>query len=175
MFLVPPFNAVVTVDIMHRFLAFGPSYPGWLGISQDTNHLIWGRQIGVDGRCKRMNQLRPMMVPQPEHSTAIGTEVTFRRTFCLVRSATILYGVVFLDEILSLDDFEAIGDTSQVDAAAIATNLAADAACTKLIRHRCLRIESKLHPAALAASFKFPVSTVSVVAGLIWTARRVCI
>lgn len=84
-------------------------------------------------------------------------------------------GQYTLDEILSLHDFEAIGDTSQVDAAAIATNLAADAACTKLIRHRCLRIESKLHPAALAASFKFPVSTVSVVAGLIWTARRVCI
>jgi hypothetical protein len=42
-----------------------------------------------------MDQLRPVMVPQPKHSTAIGTEVTFRRTLCLVGSATVLYGGVF--------------------------------------------------------------------------------
>jgi len=94
---------------MHALLPLRPSYPGRLRVCQDTNHLVRHGQIGIDRRGKRVDQFRPMVIPQPEHGTAVGTEVAlgraqFLRGFSAVFDASVFSSV-----------FEFVGERAECD------------------------------------------------------------
>lgn len=61
-----------------------------------------------------------------------------------------------LDQIQSLQDLQAVVEAADVDAAAVAAHLAADAAGAELVWHRRVRLQCEFDAAALAAGVKFP-------------------
>lgn len=83
MLLMPTLQTVSPVRVMHGLLPLRPTHPVGLRILHNTDHLVWNRQVRINGRRKRMDQFRPMMIPQPEHGAAVGTEVPLRRTLRL--------------------------------------------------------------------------------------------
>jgi len=93
--LVPLFYTILSVLLMHALLPLRPSHPGRLRVCQDTNHLVRHGQIGIDCRGKRVDQFRPLVIPQPEHRTAVGTEVALGRAQFLRGFAAIFDGSVF--------------------------------------------------------------------------------
>ena len=61
-----------------------------------------------------------------------------------------------LDQILAFVNLQSVIQSTQVDRATVASYLAADAASTKLIRHRCVRLEAEFNAATLAATVELP-------------------
>ena len=61
-----------------------------------------------------------------------------------------------LDQIEAPEDLQAVVEAADVDAAAVAAHLAADAAGAELVRHRRLRLQREFYAAALAARVEFP-------------------
>ncbi len=64
--------------------------------------------------------------------------------------------VSVLDQIEALEDLQAVVEAADVDAAAVAAHLAADAAGAELVRNRRLRLQREFYTAALAACVEFP-------------------
>lgn len=95
MLLVPVLQTIIAVDVMHALLPLRPTHPVRLRLLHDTDHLVRNGQLRVDSRCERMNQLWPVMVPEPQHGAAIGAEIALRRTQLLARLAPVFDGVVF--------------------------------------------------------------------------------
>lgn len=91
MLLMPLFQTITRIFLVHLLLPLRPTRPRRLRPSHNANHLIRHRQLGVDRRRERMNQLRPLLVPQPQHGTTVGAEVPLRRTNLL------LFGTAGLD------------------------------------------------------------------------------
>ena len=61
-----------------------------------------------------------------------------------------------LDQIQPLEDLQAVVDAADVDAAAVAAHLAADAAGAELVWDRGVRLQREFDAAALAACVEFP-------------------
>lgn len=80
---------------MDGFLALWPAHIVRLGAIHDTNHLIRHRQLGIDSWCKRMNQFRPVVIPQPQHRATVGAEASLGRALLLVRRAAVFDCFVF--------------------------------------------------------------------------------
>lgn len=95
MLLMPSLNARLPIMLMNALLPLRPANPRRLAVRLDANHLLGHRQVRIDSRRKGMDQLRPGLIPQPEHSCAITTEVAFRGTFFLSRLASVFDGYVF--------------------------------------------------------------------------------
>lgn len=83
------------ITIKYLLLPLWPSHPSRLRALHDADHLIRDRQFRVNGRSKRMNELWPMVIPQPKHGAAIGTEIPLRRTDFLIRCASRHDGGIF--------------------------------------------------------------------------------
>jgi hypothetical protein len=92
---MPPLDTVITVRLMHALLPLGPPHVRRLGVRQDTDHLVRHGQFGVDSRRERMNQLRPMMIPQPQHRATVRAEIPLRGASLLIRLAAIFDSGVF--------------------------------------------------------------------------------
>ena len=85
---MPVFQAVLWINIVYLLLPLRPSHPSRLRVLHKADHLIRDRQFGINGRSKRMNELWPMVIPQPKHGAAIGTEIPLRRTDLLIWCAS---------------------------------------------------------------------------------------
>lgn len=76
-----------------------------------------------------------------------------------------------LDEFLPLLNLERVSQSTQVDAAVVASDFATDAACAELVGDRGVGLEFELYAAALAASFQIPavpLAHVPRVSGGLW-------
>lgn len=173
MLLVPVLQTITAVGVMHALLPLRPTHPIGLRPSHDTNHLIRNRQLRIDSRRKGVNQLRPMMIPEPKHGTAIRAEIPLGRTLLLSRFSLVHDRGVFpalpsasnvpvpirlprcvdiLNQLPPLNHLQALGYPPQIDAPAVPADFPADAACAQLVGDRGLGVEGKLDFAALAAS-----------------------
>lgn len=83
--LMPLFQAVPSKRLVRTLHPFRPPHPLRLRITHNTNHLLGDRQIRINRRRKRMNQLGVVMIPQPQHCTAVRAEVSLRRAALFVR------------------------------------------------------------------------------------------
>lgn len=83
------------IKLSRRLLPLRPTHPRRLRTTHDTNHLLGNRQVGINRRRKRMDQLGPVMIPQPKHSTTIRAEVAFRRASFFAWGSTIFNRSVF--------------------------------------------------------------------------------
>lgn len=92
MLFVPLFKTIWPIDIMHYLLPLRPAHPFGFGTLHDADHLIWSRKLGVDGGRKRVNQFGPVVIPQPQHSAAVGAEVSLRGTFRFLGCSSIFDG-----------------------------------------------------------------------------------
>lgn len=94
--LMPSLEAdTPVVNIIHKLLSFRPLSPSRLRSIHDANHFLWHGQLGVNGRCERVNQFRPMVVPQPKHSATIGAEVPLGGAPLFIGSATVFDRIIF--------------------------------------------------------------------------------
>lgn len=75
MLLVPSLKTILTILLVHTLLSLRPPRPRRLRSIHDTHHLVGHRQLRIDCRGKRMNQFRPVVVPEPQHGTAVRAEV----------------------------------------------------------------------------------------------------
>lgn len=95
MLLMPTLQAIPSVRTMHSLLPFRPAHRARLRIRHDTHHLIGSRQLGINSRRKRMNQLGPVMIPKPQHGTTVGAEIPLRRAALLVGRSLVFDRIVF--------------------------------------------------------------------------------
>lgn len=95
MLLVPFLQAILVVECMRTLLTLGPPHPRRLRTLHNTDHLSRLRQLSINSWSKWMNQFRPVMIPHPEHSTAIRAEVALWRAAFLVFSSAIFDSTVF--------------------------------------------------------------------------------
>ena len=93
--LVPSLQTILAVEFMRTLLPLRPPHPRRLGITHNADHLLRNGQIGINRRCKWMDQFRPVMIPQPQHGTANGAEVAFGWTAFFVTGAAIFDSGVF--------------------------------------------------------------------------------
>jgi hypothetical protein len=80
---------------MHTLLPLRPSHPLRLTIPLDAHHLLRHRQLRVDRARKGMDQLRPVVVPQPEHRAAVAAEGALGGAFLCLGGAAVFDGCVF--------------------------------------------------------------------------------
>jgi hypothetical protein len=93
---MPPFNTNLAIKtLMHTLLALWPAHPLRLTVPPHTHHLLRHRQLRINRARERMDQLWPMVVPQPEHRAAITAEGALGRAFLCLRRATVFDGCVF--------------------------------------------------------------------------------
>jgi len=92
---MPPLNTILPIHLMHTLLPLRPTHPIRLRPTHNTNHLIRHRQFSINSRSKRMNQFRPVVIPQPQHSTAVRAEVPLRGAAFFLRRAAIFDSGVF--------------------------------------------------------------------------------
>lgn len=89
MFLMPPLQTLRPINIMHNLLPLRPTNPSRLGPRHNASHFIRSGQLGINGRRKRMDQLRPMMIPQPQHGATVGAEIALAGADLLVFLAAV--------------------------------------------------------------------------------------
>jgi len=96
--LMPVCNTrLAIIFLIDLFLSLGPPNPIWLAISHDTDHFLRYWQLAINRGGERMDQVRPRLIPDPEHRTAIAAEATFRVAFLLFLGTAILDRIVYLD------------------------------------------------------------------------------
>ncbi|KAI9673788.1 MAG: hypothetical protein M1829_003906 [Trizodia sp. TS-e1964] len=93
--LMPPFQALRPILLIHTLLPFGPANPLRLRARQHTHHLRRLGQFRINGGRKRVNQLRPPPIPHPQHRGARRAERALRPTHLLARRPAVRDRVVF--------------------------------------------------------------------------------
>jgi hypothetical protein len=78
MLLMPPLKTILTIKLMHALLPLRPPRPSRLRSLHDANHFIRHRQLRINCGSKWMDEFRPVVVPYPEHGTAIRAEAALR-------------------------------------------------------------------------------------------------
>ena len=72
--LMPLLQTTIRIPFKHDLLPLRPPRPLWLLHREDTHQFLRRRQLRVDGRRERVDQLGPGLVPQPQHGAAVGAE-----------------------------------------------------------------------------------------------------
>lgn len=80
---------------MNNLLPLRPTNPRRLRPGHNASHLVRSRQLGINGRRKRMDQFGPMVVPQPQHGATVRAEVALTRADLLVCLAAVFDRGVF--------------------------------------------------------------------------------
>lgn len=101
MSLVPFFETIPTVRLVYGFFALGPSGPSRLRFLHDAHHLVRHWQLCINGGCKWMYQFRPVVVPKPQHGTAVRTKVPLGGAKRFIWSTTVFDGGVFAGQDVS--------------------------------------------------------------------------
>lgn len=87
---MPPLNThIPIIPLTHGLLPLGPSHPLRFTLPQDTNHLLRDGQLRVDRGREGVEQLRPVVVPEPEHGGAGAAEGALGGDFFFVGGAAV--------------------------------------------------------------------------------------
>src|ERR1700676_4232515 len=112
------------------------------------------RQRGVDGRRKRMDQVRPFGIVQPECAATAPAKMALRCTRMSVLLARVLYLCVVDADVVAPRHFQRLGIGAQVDCvAAAALGLAAYRTITTLIGIRRSAVHAEPYRRAMTGSF----------------------
>jgi len=137
MFLMPLINTNIIIERhYHLLLPLRPLHPRRRSLPFNTIHLLRHRQLRINRRRKRVNQLRPVVIPQPEHSPAISTEIALRLAFLFGGKTAVFDGYIFLDQLLPFLNLQRIVDAAEIDGSGRAPAFTTDATCAQLVWHR---------------------------------------
>lgn len=84
---MPSLQTTPSKRLMCTLRSLRPPHPLRLRAAHNTNHLLGNRQIRINCRRERMNQFGIVMIPQPQHGTAVRAEVALRWAALFVRCA----------------------------------------------------------------------------------------
>src|SRR5882757_8600071 len=112
------------------------------------------RQFGIYGRSKRMHQVRPLRVIEPERGAALLAEIALSRADLATSVFIHDPGAEDADR-LAAPHLQTLIVGRKVDGKTAATSrLAADGAIAKLVGIRCVTLDRKMYGSAPAGSFK---------------------
>jgi len=137
MFLMPAFDRLGPVVLVHFLVALRQTHVIRFRVRFDAYQGLWGLEFRrVNGRRKRVQQLGPSLVIQPQHTRTLGTKIPLGRRDPFVWSISIHDSLVNTDMLLAFD-LQRIGVGSKINGAPCTPNLAADRTNAQLVRYGC--------------------------------------